>query len=199
MNPIGLIHDTAIHARRITVLAGHLEALLPRNASVLDVGCGDGLLAKRILQSRSEIDIQGLDTLVRPRTPIPVLKFDGAHLPYEERSVDVVSFVDVLHHTDDPMELLREAKRVARKYVVIKDHTRQGLLAGSTLRFMDWVGNAHHGVALPYNYWSLKQWQAAFAGLELTVDRWSTKLGLYPGPADWLFGRSLHFITRLRV
>ena len=54
-------------------------------------------------------------------------------------------FVDVLHHTDDPMVLLREAGRVASGFVLIKDHTQNGILAGRRLRFMDWVGNARHG------------------------------------------------------
>ena len=36
-----------------------------------------------------------------------------------------------------------------------------GFLAGPTLRFMDWIGNARHGVALPYNYWSAQEWTLA--------------------------------------
>ena len=63
-------------------------------------------------------------------------------------------FVDVLHHTEDPMALLGEAVRVARKTIVVKDHTLNGFLAGPTLHFLDRVGNARHDVALPYNYTS---------------------------------------------
>ena len=95
------------------------------------------------------------------------------------------------------MVLLREACRVAKKALVIKDHTRNGLFANTTLRFMDSIGNAHHGVALPFNYWSKQQWDAAFESLDLQVDIWLSSLKLYPIPADWLFGRSLHFATRL--
>jgi hypothetical protein len=39
------------------------------------------------------------------------------------------------------MILLREAARVAREAVVIKDHTKNGLAADATLRFMDRIGN----------------------------------------------------------
>jgi len=105
-------------------------------------------------------------------------------------------FVDVLHHTNDPVRLLREAKRVG-KSIVIKDHIRQGRAAGATLRFMDWVGNARHNVALPYNYWSPAQWASAFKTVGLRVVEMRSSLGLYPAPASWIFERDLHFVGRL--
>ena len=108
-------------------------------------------------------------------------------------------FLDVFHHTDDPMVLLREAVRVARQIILIKDHTLQGTAAYSTLRFMDWLGNARHNVALPYNYWTPAQWDGAFDKLGLTVNSWESNLKLYPFPVDFIFGRSLHFIAALRV
>lgn len=72
-----------------------------------------------------------------------------------------------------------------------------GLLAGPTLRFMDWVGNAPHGIPLPYNYWPERRWHEAFARRDLTPAIWLNKLGLDPTPATWFFDRSLHFVARL--
>src|SRR5262245_61677921 len=97
------------------------------------------------------------------------------------------------------MVLLREAVRVTRRLVLIKDHMLQGAFAYSTLRLMDWVANARHHVALPYNYWTPAQWHAAFDNLGLTVSSWESNLDLYPFPADLIFGRSLHFITLLGI
>jgi len=62
---------------------------------------------------------------------------------------------------------------------------------------MDWFGNAHHGVVLPYNYWSHDQWKTAFGALGLTVLEVNDSLGLYPAPASWLFERKLHFLAKL--
>jgi SAM-dependent methyltransferase len=193
----GRLHGAYVHPRRVERLAAHLAALVPASASVLDVGCGDGLLAHRLGELRPDLSLSGIDTLVRPATRVPVARFDGRRLPNPDASVDVVMFVDVLHHADDPLGLLREACRVARRALVIKDHTREGLLAGPTLRFMDFVGNARHGVALPYNYWTHARWLEAFAGLGLEVRSWVADLRLYPRAADWLFGRGLHFVARL--
>ena len=80
--------------------------------------------------------------------------FDGKTIPFEDNSFDLVMFVDVLHHAEDPASLLAEAARVSRKYLLLKDHVRTGLVGKWTLRLMDWFGNAQHNVVLPYNYLS---------------------------------------------
>src|SRR5262249_30669359 len=148
--------------RRVRVLRDHFAQLLPADARVLDVGSGDGLLASLIGQMRPDLHISGIDVLVREHTHILVETFDGQSMPYADGSFDAVMFVDVLHHVTDPLVLLREALRVSRSCLVIKDHTRDGILAGPTLRFMDRVGNERHGVVLPYNYWPKRKWLEAF-------------------------------------
>jgi hypothetical protein len=103
----------------------------------------------------------------------------------------------MLHHTDDPTILLREGSRVSRHSLVIKDHTLDGLMAGATLRLMDTVGNAQHGVPLPHNYWPKHRWLEAFDDLGLRIEAWIVDLHLYPWPASLAFDRSLHFVARL--
>src|SRR3712207_2789159 len=144
------VHGNLVHGRRVRVLARWLAEMLPRDGTVLDVGCGDGLLARLVADARPDLTIEGIDVLVREHTHVPVRRFDGRRIDAADGAYDAVTFVDVLHHTDDPEVLVAEAARVARRCVVIKDHTRDGPLAGPTLSFMDWVCNARHGVALPY-------------------------------------------------
>ena len=149
---IGALHEQHVARRRERVLAAHLARRLPQG-SVLDVGCGDGRLARAVTALRADLEIRGIDVLRRRDTAIPVALFDGQSLPYEDGAFDCVVFVDVLHHTDDPAALLREAARVSRGAILVKDHLCESSSARARLRFMDWLGNARHGVALPYNYW----------------------------------------------
>lgn len=152
-----------------------------------------------ILEQRPDLEIRGIDVLVRPDTHVPVEPFDGHHIPHPDGAFDCVSFVDVLHHSDDPEALLREGARVARRALLVKDHTLEGWLAGPTLRFMDEVGNARHGVPRPHNYWTRTEWDAALARLGLASEAWHGRVGLYPWPASWLFDRRLQFVARLAV
>jgi SAM-dependent methyltransferase len=195
---VDFLHGRLIANRRIDVLTTWFAEMLPLSANVLDVGCGDGAISAILQTKRPDLRLRGIDVLPRPQTHIPVELFDGVSFPFEDGSFDVVLFSDVLHHTNETAALLREARRVAARNVVIKDHYREGVAAGARLRLMDWVGNARFGVALPYNYWTKLQWKATWQNLDLDPLRIETRLGLYPVPADWIFGAKLHFIALLQ-
>ena len=194
---VGVLHDKLAFGRRTRVLSDWFAEFAPRNSRILDVGCGGGLISSLLRSKRPDVSIQGIDVLVRDNTHIPVDSFDGTHIPFEDCSFDMVLFSDVLHHTEDPTILLREAHRVA-SYVLIKDHYREGMAAGKRLRFMDWVGNARFGVALPYNYWTKQQWHEAWRQLGFETEQITSRVGLYPPPVDWVFGAKLHFIALLK-
>jgi SAM-dependent methyltransferase len=192
------LHGRLIFGRRVRALAENIAEMIPADvATLLDVGCGDGTLARSIVDRRPGLRATGVEIRTRPSTAIPVQVFDGRILPFADESHDLVMLVDVLHHADDPLMLVREAARVAARAVVIKDHLTGAWLSHERLRLMDWVGNIGHGVPLRYAYWSPAEWQAAFAqaGL-LEVDR-RERLGLYGPVLRALFERRLHFISRL--
>lgn len=197
MDILGAIHARAVYGRRVEVLAHHLAEMIPAGVNVLDVGCGDGRIDRALMARRPDLTIEGLDVLIRPETMIPVRYFDGTRIPLPDQCVDAVMFVDVLHHTLEPIILLREAVRVARRCIILKDHTADSKLATPVLRLMDWVGNRRHGVVLPYNYWSSAHWSEAISSLGLHVTDEKRDLRLYPLILDRIFGRGLHLMVRL--
>ncbi len=198
MSLLDTIHGNYVFKRRVRVLSSLLSQVLPDNSTILDVGCGDGMIDKLILENRPDVKITGLDILIREKTFIEVQKFDGKSIPSPDNQYDCVQFIDVLHHTTDPMILLKEAVRVSKKFILIKDHLKEGFLGEATLKFMDWVGNARYKVVLPYNYWTESEWKDAFSKLNLDVVSLNTRLGLYPFPANLIFERKLHFLALLQ-
>ena len=196
---LGAVHAGLVFGRRARVLSAAVCDLLPRDAAVLDVGTGGGAIAYSWRERRPDLRVEGIDVLVRAETKIPVRVFDGRTMPYDDDSFDVVSFVDVLHHADDAVQLLCEARRVSRSWVIVKDHFAESTLDHATLALMDWVGNAPHGVSLPYNYWSRDRWKTAFKAAGLHEAKIETKIPLYAFPLNWVFGRNLHFLCLLTV
>jgi hypothetical protein len=150
-NILNSAHNAIVFGRRVRILASILAREVPAGAHVLDVGTGDGSIVAALVQQRRDIQIEGIDVLVRPHTQISVRAFDGEHIPLGNNSV--------LHHTNDPRVLLQESSRVSRRYVLIKDHLREGPSAEVILRMMDWVGNYGHDVVLPYNYLTKNEWR----------------------------------------
>src|SRR5260370_26470615 len=191
-------HRVLVSGRRARVLSEALTAQIPERASVLDVGCGDGAIGSLIADLRPDVTVQGVEVMVRPGCKIPCAAFDGTILPFADDSFDVCTLVDVLHHTRDIRALLREASRVSRSFVLIKDHLNESVLDSWTLRFMDWVGNRPHGVRLTYNYQSREEWREHFAACGLKGKSWNNEVPLYQAPASWIVGRGLHLIALLR-
>jgi ubiquinone/menaquinone biosynthesis C-methylase UbiE len=189
------VHERLVSRRRTRVLAGVLADLVPPGTALLDVGCGDGTIAYLIGQTTPTVSIQGLEVMPRRSCLIECRGFNGTTLPLPESSVDICLFVDVLHHTDHIEGLLREARRVARRYVLIKDHLCESRFHHAVLSFMDWVGNRAHGVVLRYNYQSKVQWYRILSACGLRPVSWNGALPLYPPPFNLVFGRGLHFVA----
>lgn len=193
------IHSNFTYDRRVKVLSKHMANQIDDGSSILDVGCGDGQISKLISGEVSGSSIHGIDVMARSITNIEASQYDGINIPFDDDSFDAVTFVDVLHHADDAYRVLEEASRVSRKHIIIKDHLTDGLLNEPILKFMDYVGNKRHGVALPYDYLSKSQWDSHFENLGWTIDSWNTSLGIYPAWCSWAFDRELHFIAKLSV
>ncbi len=191
------LHGSWLGPRRVGALVHHLARLLPEQGSLLDVGCGDGALTEQLGRQKPGLEISGIDVAKRPGARVPIGLFDGERIPHDDQTFDHVLLVDVLHHCDPPETLLAEALRVTRGHLLIKDHRLEGWLAGPTLRAMDRVGNARHGVPLPYSYWSEARWRETWQKLGLTVDSFEVDLRLYPPPLGLAFDRGLHFIASL--
>jgi SAM-dependent methyltransferase len=183
--------------RRVRRLAQLVAARLPQGAHVLDVGSGSGEIAAEVLRQRPDLRIEGIDVLVRPVTHIPVRQYDGIRMPFPDGSFDACLFVDVLHHCGDPVQVLAEARRVARGTVVVKDHFSRSGFDHATLQFMDWIGNWSHHVDLPFHYFRPEDWARRLAQVGLREKERATSLHLYAQPLDLVFGRGLHFVSVL--
>lgn len=124
----------------------------------LDFGAGDGWFAASFLERRLTKDVTAVDVQARPNSFAAVTLYDGVRLPFPERSFDLVSCVDVLHHCPDPRASLEDALRCADRFFLIKDHTFEGPAGRAALAVLDEIGNRRFGIPSPFNYRTRQQW-----------------------------------------
>jgi len=90
--------------------------------SVLDLGCGLGgyskVLADRGYEVRAYDVVPGYVQRARA-LGVDAAVYDGERLPLSDDAVDTVMLLEVIEHLDDPVPLLREARRVARRNVLV--------------------------------------------------------------------------------
>jgi methionine biosynthesis protein MetW len=90
---------------------------------VLDLGCGDGLLLQMLREkgvAGEGVDISktAVEKCRAKGLKAQVHSFDRP-LPYRDNTFRSVVLLDVLEHGYTPLELLREARRVSSKFVIV--------------------------------------------------------------------------------
>jgi ubiquinone/menaquinone biosynthesis C-methylase UbiE len=111
--------------------SGHLPQLVrhaalahaPRiKGRILDLGCGEGLLLKGLLASHPTAEVYGLDPwdeiLLRAKRRVGrrvmLLQGDSYHLPFQDRSLQMVFCLNLFNNLAEKKEVIRTMREVFR-------------------------------------------------------------------------------------
>ncbi len=92
------------------------------NRKVLDMGCGDGYYTFRFWDNGKVLSMTAVDAAEqaikvananKADRPINFVVGDAHNLPWSDNNFDVVMIQSILHHDDDPEDMIREAFRLA--------------------------------------------------------------------------------------
>ena len=96
--------------------------------SVLDVGCGEGVLTEQWARRLGERKVVGLDLpdpkleahwRARERPNLRFVAGRGEQLPFGDGEFDLVTAIETLEHVPDPERTLAEMARVARRHLLV--------------------------------------------------------------------------------
>lgn len=97
-------------------------------ASVLDVGCGEGVLTHQWAQVLGERRIVGIDLddeklkaeqATRTRPNLEYLTMRAEHLPFADGEFDLAAAIEVLEHVPDPAHTVAEMARVSARNLLV--------------------------------------------------------------------------------
>lgn len=133
---------------------------------ILDIGAGAGSVC--ILLEAEGCNVTPLD--VEDRTLSEQIKpviYDGITIPYSEKSFDTALLLTVLHHTQDPLTILSEAKRVATNVIIIED-----IYTNTFQRYLTYIFDSLFNfefIGHPHSNKTDTEWKELFDELGLTL------------------------------
>ena len=119
---IPLLHRllTDIAQRRVKVKEAQISPYLQEDQRILDIGCGNGLLCKKL--RKRGLDITPLDVANNSFLPdVRPIIYNGVRLPFNDKVFDTVLLITILHHSRNPEKVIDEGMRVASKLIIIEE------------------------------------------------------------------------------
>lgn len=114
--------DVGVTPTRKNLFKRFKEIQLPKDAKILDVGCGSGTYAhfwKEQGYNVTGLDISEKSLEITRSKGVYCVKGDVTkRLPFEDNEFDLVYSDGLLEHFIDPKPVLEEIFRVSRKYIV---------------------------------------------------------------------------------
>ena len=153
--------------RRAEAFVSVFQDQIPYAARVLDIGGGWGFYVEPLERSR-QCEVTVLDVREPAFHKAPVVTYGGERFPFPDGSFDVSLLITVLHHVPDPERLLKEARRVSRRSVIVVEDLYQGSLGRWWAIVRDSLYNLEF-VGHPRNFRTKEEWLACFTRLGFQV------------------------------
>ena len=139
---------------------------------ILDLGAGNGFLGELIHNElKKEVKLIDVIDYNYSSLPIDIIK-PGSKLPLENNEVNTTLLYTVLHHAEDPDQVLDEAVRVTENRIVLVEGYVENPRVTFINSYFDWFLNrvvVDTDMNVPFNYRKQSEWEEDFKrlGLEL--------------------------------
>jgi SAM-dependent methyltransferase len=111
---------------------------------VLDVGCGNGFFTYHLPDDVHAVGLDFSRLMLQLNPASQVVQGSALKLPFNDRAFDTVFCSNLLHHLPEPQFAIAEMHRVAKRYVVLSEPSRNN------------PGMFMFGLVKPEERWSLR-------------------------------------------
>lgn len=153
--------------RRAKDLLKEIRRYLGREDSIIDIGAGTCNICALLKEEHFKITPLDVKNLSFVNGVEPVI-YDGRKIPFADNSFDVSLILTVLHHAPVPEDIIKEARRVSQKIIIIEDiytnvfHKYLTYFADSLFNF-EFKGHPHTNK-------SDQEWKTLFKELGLQLE-----------------------------
>jgi ubiquinone/menaquinone biosynthesis C-methylase UbiE len=134
--------------------------------NILDVGSGNSVIAKGLIEDGYRITLLDIKNKSFFKDFGPIL-YNGERIPFAENQFDVALLITVLHHTPDPVVLIKEVSRVSKKIVIIEE-VYSNMFQKKLTFFIDSLFNLQF-TNHPHSNKKDREWRKIFKELKLEV------------------------------
>ncbi|MBI5273846.1 MAG: 3-demethylubiquinone-9 3-O-methyltransferase [Chlamydiales bacterium] len=196
-HPIALLRSE--NNLRVPWIIREIDNHFSSPVTVLDIGCGGGLLTNPLSEQGHEVvgidlSLSSLDIAKRYDNTkrVKYIYADACHLPFPDNHFDVVCAMDVIEHVEDQQKLFAEAARVLKKGGFFFFHTfnRNPLSYLLIIKGVDWfVPNAPSNMHVYPLFMKPKELSHLCNINQLKVIKW---LGVTPNIFSKAMGKMLY-------
>jgi len=153
------------------------DEFIVQGERTLDIGAGGGWISNELKQ-RKNIKATLLDVINLNQTDFKLIIYDGKSMPFLANNFDTSLLICVLHHCQEPSEVLKEAARVTKNKIIIIEDVFNSSFGRFSLCFKDVVINltfclltklVREITNMPFNFKKTSEWEKIFEELNLKV------------------------------
>ncbi|BBM83629.1 methyltransferase domain-containing protein [Candidatus Uabimicrobium amorphum] len=141
---------------------------------VLDNGSAEGYLGEYI-HEKLHIKVHNLDVLPLNKSYLPYTIYDGKKIPLADSSIDTTICALMLHHCEDPQQVLSEVVRVTRKRIIILESTFENTFDLKLLQFFDRSANFVRSYGKmgkeQLHFKTVAEWEVLFKSYQLNIHK----------------------------
>jgi len=153
--------------RRAKNIVGRILPFLEQCQTIIDIGSGTGNITELLIKNGKKVTPVDIRNLSVTRGIVPIL-YEGEKIPFPNGAFDAALLICVLHHAKNNENILQEAKRVAKKIIIIED-----IYTGKTnkllINFFDNFFNFEF-FKNPHSNKTDKEWKELFNNFNLRLE-----------------------------